>query len=257
MWNAQLTRRSLGLGFLAGLTLRTVSGAERSRRGARTNLPAPRQEDQKKPAGGDTPGIDASGWDRIFGQPKPVYRTGANDFLELAVGRMQREHLLPGKTALELAMGDGRNALFLAENGLEVTGLDISRVALEKARARAAEKQLKIEALEQDLFTFEYGKESWDLITVIYFNPAVRIFDRLKAAVKPGGVIVIEGQGSEHKGDGPPPATRYRPNQLLQVFGDWRILDYEDGVFDCDWFLGAPTHVVRLMARKPVPGEKK
>ena len=69
--------------------------------------------------------------------------------------------------------------------------------------------------------------------------------------MKPGGLIVIEGQGSEHTGDGPPPATRFRPNQLLQVFSDWRILDYEDGRFECDWALGPPTHVVRLMARKP------
>jgi hypothetical protein len=74
--------------------------------------------------------------------------------------------------------------------------------------------------------------------------------------VRPGGVIVIEGQGSEHKGDGPPPATRYRPNQLLAAFGGWRILHYEDGLFECDWSLGAPTHVVRLMARKPGSGDR-
>jgi hypothetical protein len=67
-------------------------------------------------------------------------------------------------------------------------------------------------------------------------------------------VIVIEGQGSEHTGDGPPQATRFRPNQLLAAFSDWRILDYEDGRFECDWAPGPPTHVVRLMARKPLAG---
>lgn len=49
----------------------------------------------------------------------------------------------------------------------------------------------------------------------------------------------------------PPTATRFRPNQLVQAFADWRILDYEDGRFECDWAPGPPTHVVRLMARKP------
>lgn len=199
---------------------------------------------------------DAQRWDQIFGREKPPYRTDANAFLAFALERIQREQLLPGKAALDLAMGDGRNALLLAEKGLDVTGLDISTVALEKARARAAEKNLTIRALEQDLFTYDYGQETWDLITIIYFNPAVSLLDQLKAAVKPGGLIVIEGQGSEHTGDGPPPATRYRPNQLLKAFSDWRILAYEDGRFECDWAPGPPTHVVRLMARKPLAGGK-
>lgn len=200
---------------------------------------------------------DAERWDRVFSRPTPGYRTAPNQFLGFALERMQREQLLPGKAALDLAMGDGRNALLLAEKGLDVTGIDISKVALEKARAAATEKKLKLDAQEQDLFTYDYGKEKWDLITVIYFNPAVRIFDQLKQAVKPGGLIVIEGQGSEHTGEGPPPATRFRPNQLLAAFSDWRILDYEDGRFDCDWAPGPPTHVVRLMARKPAaPGAR-
>lgn len=201
------------------------------------------------------PSADAERWDRVFSRPEPGYRTAPNQFLGFALERMQREQLLPGKAALDLAMGDGRNALLLAEKGLDVTGIDISKVALDKARAAASERKLRLDAQEQDLFAYDYGKEKWDLITVIYFNPAVRILEQLKQAVKPGGVIVIEGQGSEHAGDGPPPATRFRPNQLVTAFSDWRILDYEDGRFDCDWAPGPPTHVVRLMARKPAsPG---
>lgn len=202
-------------------------------------------------AGTPQPPSEAERWDRVFSRPKPGYRTEANQFLGFALERMQREQLLSGRSALDLAMGDGRNALLLAAKGLDVTGIDISKVALEKARTAAAEKKLRLDAQEQDLFTYDYGKEKWDLITVIYFNPAIRIFDRLKEAVKPGGLIVIEGQGSEHTGEGPPPATRFRPNQLLEAFSDWRILDYEDGRFECDWAPGPPTHVVRLMARKP------
>jgi SAM-dependent methyltransferase len=221
-------------------------------------LGAATQSQSPAPAPAPAPARQASEgerWDRVFSRARPDYRTAPNQFLGFALERMQREQLLPGKAALDLAMGDGRNALLLAEKGLDVTGIDISKVALEKARTAAAGKGLKLDALEQDLFTYDYGKEKWDLITVIYFNPAVRIFDKLKQAVKPGGLIVIEGQGSEHTGEGPPPATRFRPNQLLAAFSDWRILDYEDGRFECDWAPGPPTHVVRLLARKPVaPG---
>ena len=202
-------------------------------------------------------GGDAAGWDRVFGRPKPPYNTEANAFLAATMERVEREQLLPAKAAaLDLAMGDGRNALLLAEQGLDVTGLDISTVGLEKARAQAKERGLALTALEQDLFTYDYGTERWDLVSLIYFNPAVRILDALKKSVKPGGLIAIEGQGSEHTGDGPPPATRFKPNQLLQAFADWRVLAYEDGKFACDWAPGAPTHVVRLLARKGTPGAK-
>lgn len=202
-------------------------------------------------------GGDAAGWDRVFGREKPPYNAEANAFLVAAIERVQREGLLPAKAAaVDLAMGDGRNALLLAEKGLAVTGLDISTVGLDKARAKARERGLELTALEQDLFTYDYGVERWDFLSLIYFNPALKILDTLKKAVKPGGLIAIEGQGSEHKGDGPPPATRFRPNQLLQAFADWRVLAYEDGQFACDWAPGAPTHVVRLLARK-VAVEKK
>lgn len=242
MWKDPFDRRSLlGVLPLAALVARAAS-----------------QPSSTEPTGAQASGQGGAGaqageaarWDRVFERAQPPYRTEANGFLAFALERMQREKLLPGNAALDLAMGDGRNALLLAEKGLAVTGLDISNAALAKARAKAAEKKLSLEALEQDLFTYDYGQEKWDLISVIYFNPAVTIFERLQAAVKPGGLIVIEGQGSEHTGDGPPPATRFRPNQLLKAFTGWRILDYEDGRFECDWAPGPPTHVVRLMARK-------
>jgi hypothetical protein len=238
MKNLPMLRRAFVLGGV-GVALGAAAAAQEPR--------APQRSD----------GGDAAGWDRVFGREKPPYNTEGNAFLAAALERMQREALLPaGASAIDLATGDGRNALLLAEKGLAVTGLDISTVGLEKARAKAKERGLPFEALEQDLFTYDYGSERWDLVSLIYFNPALAILDRLKTAVKAGGLIAIEGQGSEHKGDGPPPATRFKPNQLLQAFADWRVLAYEDGKFACDWFPAAPTHVVRILARKPGPEPK-
>lgn len=193
----------------------------------------------------------AAQWDRIFSAKNPRWRTDANAFLGFVLDRVEHEQLLTTRRALDIAMGEGRNALLLAAKGFTVTGIDVSKVALEKARATAKAKGLEFDAREQDLFTFDYGKEQWDLISILYFNPALALADQLKAAVKPGGLIVIEGQGSEHEGGGPPKNTRFKPNQLLQAFSDWRILHYEDGRFESDWNPGPPTHVVRLLARKP------
>lgn len=191
-------------------------------------------------------------WDKVFGAKQPRYRTEPNDFLDRSLKRLAGEKWLAGGAAIDLACGDGRNVLLLAQRGFATTGIDVSKVGLDKARAAATAKQLTIDVREADLFTFDYGNEKWDLLSVIYFNPALSIADKLKAAVKPGGVIVIEGQGSEHEGGGPPKETLFKPGQLLKAFADWRILAYEDGRFESDWNLGEPTHVVRLLARKPV-----
>ncbi len=150
-----------------------------------------------------------------------------------------------------LAMGDGRNALYLANLGLQVTGIDISSVGLEKARQAASERGLQIEAIQADLFQYDLGEAGWDLVTNVYFNPSIQIFDRLKAAVRPGGFLLVEGYGSAFTGPGPAPETRYRPNQLLAELSNWRILEYQDGVFPSDWTGGRPVPVVRILAQRP------
>ncbi|MBC8164420.1 MAG: class I SAM-dependent methyltransferase [Bryobacteraceae bacterium] len=102
----------------------------------------------------------------------------------------------PG-TALDLGTGEGRNALFLAENGWTVTGLDISPVAIQQARKNATDRKLNIEAIVADLDAFDFGQQRWNLITSFFMHAwhgrsktdvPVRIYD----ALKPGGVVVIE-----------------------------------------------------------------
>ena len=118
-------------------------------------------------------------------------------------------------------------------------------------RQAAAERGLEIEAIQADLFRYDLGEGSWDLVTNVYFNPAIQIFDRLKAAVRPGGYLLVEGYGSDYPGPGPAMETRYRPNQLLAELSNWRILEYQDGVFPSDWTGGRSVPVVRILAQKP------
>ena len=193
----------------------------------------------------------AATWDEVFRRIDAPEISSETSFTAYCVERLLREQRLqPGDSAMVLAMGDGRNALHLADLGLRVTGIDISAVGLEKARSAAAARGLEIEAIEADLFEYDLGRESWDLITNIYFNPAIFALDRIKAAVRPGGFLLIEGYGSEYTGTGPAMETRYRPNQLLWELVDWRILEYQDGIFPSDWSDQPTAPVVRILAQK-------
>lgn len=194
----------------------------------------------------------AATWDQVFRIVEAPEISPKTSFTAYCAERLIRRQVLrPGDSAMVLAMGDGRNALHLADLGLQVTGIDISSVGLEKARATAAERGLKIEAVQADLFQYDLGRERWNLVTNVYFNPAIFAFDRIKASVRPGGFLLVEGYGSEYTGDGPAMETRYRPNQLLWELSDWRILEYQDGVFPSDWADRPTVPVVRILAQKP------
>ena len=193
----------------------------------------------------------AASWDEVFRRIEAPEISSETSFTAYCVERLIREEgLQPGASAMVLAMGDGRNALYLAELGLQVTGIDISAVGLEKARDAGAERGLEIEAIEADLFAYDLGRSRWDLVTNVYFNPAIFAFDRIKASVRPGGFRLVEGYGSDYTGSGPARETRYRPNQLLWELADWRILEYQDGVFPSDWADRPTVPVVRILAQK-------
>lgn len=193
-----------------------------------------------------------SGWDEVFRSDDAAYVRQPNSFLDRCVERMIREGLTKaGSTALVLAMGDGRNAVHLAVRGFEVTGIDISAFSIPTAERAAAASGVEIRTVRGDLFSYDLGDDAWDLVTNIYFNPSIKMIDRIKRAVRPGGLLVIEGFGADYTGPGPPQWSRYEANQLLQELDGWRILEYQDGVFASDWAAGRPVPVVRLLARKP------
>lgn len=200
------------------------------------------------------PGLDraATGWNEVFRRTEMPEISPQTSFAAYCAERLFRENSLrPGNSAMVLAMGDGRNALYLAGLGLDVTGVDISSVGLEKARQAAAERGVEIETIQADLFAYDLGEGKWDLVTNIFFNPSIVMFDRIRASVRPGGYLVVEGYGSDFRGSGPAAETRYGPNQLLAELSNWRILEYQDGIFPSDWAGGQPVPVVRILAQKP------
>ncbi len=168
----------------------------------------------------------------------PAFEMRPNALLVEAVA--QRE----SGSALDVGMGQGRNALHLARKGWKVTGFDVAAEGLAAARKQAAAEGLTIKAVHASDEEFEFGTERWDLIAILYPIEKRSVF-RVARALKPGGLVVIE---CGHRGtDGA--SFEYGDNELLEIFKEFLILKYEDTVAVHDW-VRKPMRMVRLIARK-------
>jgi SAM-dependent methyltransferase len=130
-------------------------------------------------------------WDERYAGKTFMYGTEPNDFLR------EKAELLPrGARVLCLAEGEGRNAVYLAERGFAVTGVDASAVGLSKARALAEERGVAITTVVDDLSHHDLGDARWDGIVSIWCHvpPPLRasLHARITRALAPGGVLVLE-----------------------------------------------------------------
>lgn len=167
-------------------------------------------------------------WDKRFGKKEFALGKKPNPFLK------KRIRLLPKGKALDIATGEGRNAVFLAQNGFEVDALDISEKGLKKAKKLAREQGVKINTFFVDLGQYEIEKERYDLIANFYFLKR-RLIPRIKKGLKKGGRVIFETYLLEHRtlGTGGPKQAKYflKPNELLRLFKNFRILFYREGIF--------------------------
>jgi SAM-dependent methyltransferase len=148
----------------------------------------------------------------------------------------------PG-SALDVGMGQGRNALYLAAQGWSVTGIDIADEGLRQARLSATRANLKLDAIRADADTWEYGQRKWDLVALLYFRPDDKTMQKVKASLAQGGCVVVEGF---HK----PVAQNWVEGELAATFGDqYRIL--VDQVVEAvpDWG-DQPARLVRFIAER-------
>jgi len=152
----------------------------------------------------------------------------ANSFLKRHI------HLLPQGKALDIATGEGRNAVFLAEHGFDVEAVDISKIGLRKAQKLAGARGVKIKTITADLDTFLIEQGRYDLITDFYFLNR-RFISRIKKGLKKGGRVVFETYLTENRSlglEGPKnPSYLLKPNELLELFKGLRILFYREGIF--------------------------
>ena len=129
-------------------------------------------------------------WDERYQENKPTYGEAANDFLVEQVG-----YLRPGN-CLCLAEGQGRNAVWIAEQGFAVTAMDQSSVGMAKAADLAAARGVALTTAVGDLADFDLGSGKWDNIVSIFGHlpGALRrdVHRRVVEALRPGGIFLIE-----------------------------------------------------------------
>lgn len=129
--------------------------------------------------------------------------------------------LSPGR-ALDLAAGDGRNAIWLAGRGWRVTAVDFSAVAIERARAAAAAAGAEVEWLEADLLAWSPPERAFDLVTLVFLHlpPDERraVYAGAAAAVRPGGTLLVVGHDLTNLTDGSggpqDPAVLFTPAEI-------------------------------------------
>ncbi len=165
---------------------------------------------------------DKERWERKYGDEKYIFGKAPISFL------VDHLALLPKGKALDIAMGEGRNGVYLATQGFDVTGLDISEKGLAKARKLAAERGVSITTHAVDLQQHRLEKNAYDVVLCTYYLQR-ELFPQISQALKSGGVAVVETYTLEHRKYRPRFREEYllRTNELLEHFRDLEILRYQ------------------------------
>lgn len=193
---------------------------------------------------------DAAGEEYLFG-------TAPNAFLQRQAARLK-----PGLSALSVADGEGRNSVWLAEEGLAVTAVEISPVALHKARRLAVSRHVTVDFIQADLLRWDWPVAAFDVVAAIFIQfvgPAERdvLFARLKDALKPGGLLLMQGYTPKQLeyGTGGPSAVEnlYTEELLRHAFGDFELLELRshEALLEEGSAHRGMSAVIDLVARKP------
>ena len=144
--------------------------------------------------------MDASEWDVRYAKAELEWGAEPNRFLVQEI-----EGLEPGR-ALDIAAGEGRNAIWVAARGWMVTAVDFSPVAIEKARRLAAERGVDVEWVVADVVDYAPGTEVFDLAVVFYLHLVAsemrKVLGRVAAALRRGGTLLIVGHDRANLTDG-------------------------------------------------------
>jgi len=196
-------------------------------------------------------------WEGRFAAQDYVFGKEPNAFL-----KAQASLLRAGESALALADGEGRNGVWLAEQGLVVTAVDFSPAAQKKARKLAQERGVSIDTQIADLVDWNWPESRFDVVAAIFIqfcgpDERERIFEGIRRTLKPGGLLLMEGYRPEqlaYKTGGPSRVENlYTVDLLRRHFGDWRIvtLQSHDSVITEGSGHGGMSALIDLVARKP------
>lgn len=199
----------------------------------------------------------AAFWNARYAGEDYAYGTEPNDFL------VAQAALLPaGLPVLCLADGEGRNGVWLAGRGFEVTSVDVAQQGLDKAQALAQRAGVSLRTVRADVMQYELGENRWGAIVSIFLHLPQRaraaLLARCVRALAPGGVLVFEAYGKrqpEFGTGGPPePELLARLDDLIDELAGCEIVHRFDGVRAVHEGAhhSGDAHVVQVVARKPL-----
>ena len=197
-------------------------------------------------------------WDERYAQDGYLFGTEPNEFLV-----SQRHWLKPGMSCLAVADGEGRNGVWLAQQGLHVLSVEASAVALEKAKKLAQQRGVAIDFEQADLAHWQWGENRFDVVAAIFIQfapPALReqMFAGIKRCLKAGGLLLLQGytpRQLEYKTGGPSVAENMYTEALLRnALGDMEILhlrEHDDHIGEGTAHSGMSA-LIDLVARKAI-----
>lgn len=193
-------------------------------------------------------------WNHRYAMPGFAYGTEPNDLLRELAPTLKGPVLCVGE-------GEGRNAVFLAQRGLDVTAVDLSAIGLEKASKLATERGVTLTTRVVDLADFDLGTSRWGAIVSIWCHlpewVRAKVHGGVKTALVPGGVYVLEAYTPRQlKFDtgGPKNAELlYEPEAVRTELAGLtleRCVELERDVSEGDWHRGKSA-VLQVLARRP------
>ncbi len=157
--------------------------------------------------------------------------------------------LLPRGRALDIASGDGRHAILLAEHGYRVDAIDFAATGLRLARSAALRAGLAIQVLQADLEFYPLPAQRYDVVLSFFFLQR-SLWPALKRALRPGGSVVVETFLIDQRNLGHPrnPAFLLNYGELEEVFADFEIVFHQEGLLATG---DGSAYLARIIARKP------
>jgi 2-polyprenyl-3-methyl-5-hydroxy-6-metoxy-1,4-benzoquinol methylase len=169
-------------------------------------------------------------WNARFDKEEFIFGKEPNEYL----AEQSDQYLKPGNSVLCISDGEGRNGVWLAKQGMQVTGFDVSDIALAKAKQFAAENQVSINYSLSDTDGFAWQPNSYDAAVGIFIQFAdpqmrSRIFQQVKQTLKPGGIFILQGytpKQLEYKTGGPSLIEHlYTEEMIRELSHGFKILD--------------------------------
>ncbi|MGC9162712.1 MAG: class I SAM-dependent methyltransferase [Thiomonas sp.] len=197
-------------------------------------------------------------WNARFSQPGLHYGAEPNSFLVREASR-----LAPGSRILSVADGEGRNGIWLAEQGHQVSAFDISPVAVDKARRWASERGVEVDFHVAAVDEWDWAPERFDAVVAIFVqfaDPSMRqrLFSGMWRTLKPGGLLLVEGYAVEQLAYGTGgPGRRdhlYTPELLRELLpqAQWLLLQQREAVLNEGRGHVGRSALIDAVARKPV-----